>query len=70
MYFFNFRTLCIKLSFSLQKILEKNDAGDHFPLYAVCLGFELITMIISEVSFFSQEEISADKSGTCHLLVF
>jgi len=37
----------------VQKILEKNDAGDHFPLYAVCLGFELITMIISQVSFFS-----------------
>ncbi|WVY99526.1 hypothetical protein V8G54_025596 [Vigna mungo] len=58
-----------KLSFSVQKTLEKNDAGDHFPLYAVCLGFELITMIVSQVSFFSQEEMSADKSGTCYLLV-
>ncbi|ONI12371.1 hypothetical protein PRUPE_4G159900 [Prunus persica] len=31
-----------------QKIIEKNDAGDHFPLYATCLGFELLTMIISK----------------------
>ena len=34
----------------LQKVLEKNDAGDHFPLYAICLGFEILTMIISKVS--------------------
>ncbi|AES66560.2 gamma-glutamylhydrolase [Medicago truncatula] len=32
----------------LKKVLEKNDAGDYFPLYATCLGFELITMIVSE----------------------
>ncbi|KAH9723306.1 gamma-glutamyl hydrolase 2 [Citrus sinensis] len=31
-----------------KKILEKNDAGDHFPLYAHCLGFELLTMIIGK----------------------
>nr|AFK41094.1 unknown [Medicago truncatula] len=31
-----------------KKVLEKNDAGDYFPLYATCLGFELITMIVSE----------------------
>ncbi|KAF4363844.1 hypothetical protein F8388_000509 [Cannabis sativa] len=30
-----------------QKVLEKNDAGDHFPLYAICLGFEILTMSIS-----------------------
>ncbi|KAL1205707.1 Gamma-glutamyl hydrolase 2 [Cardamine amara subsp. amara] len=30
------------------KVLEKNDAGEHFPLYAICLGFELLTMIISQ----------------------
>ncbi|KAH9723301.1 gamma-glutamyl hydrolase 2 [Citrus sinensis] len=32
-----------------EKILEKNDAGDHFPVYAICLGFELLSMIVSEV---------------------
>ncbi|KAK9204257.1 hypothetical protein WN943_014515 [Citrus x changshan-huyou] len=31
-----------------KKILEKNDAGDHFPVYAICLGFELLSMIVSE----------------------
>ncbi|XP_057958380.1 gamma-glutamyl hydrolase 2-like isoform X2 [Malania oleifera] len=31
-----------------KKILEKNDAGEHFPLLATCLGFELLTMIISK----------------------
>ncbi|XVF88000.1 hypothetical protein PTKIN_Ptkin19aG0014000 [Pterospermum kingtungense] len=31
-----------------KKVLEKNDEGDHFPLYAICLGFELLTMIVSE----------------------
>lgn len=35
----------------VQKIIEKNDAGDHFPLYATCLGFELLTMIISKVNY-------------------
>ncbi|KAH9779193.1 gamma-glutamyl hydrolase 2 [Citrus sinensis] len=32
-----------------KKILEKNDVGDHFPVYAICLGFELLSMIVSEV---------------------
>ncbi|XP_071730097.1 gamma-glutamyl hydrolase 2-like isoform X1 [Rutidosis leptorrhynchoides] len=31
-----------------KQVLKKNDAGDHFPLFAICLGFELITMIISK----------------------
>ncbi|RAL49081.1 unnamed protein product [Cuscuta campestris] len=31
-----------------QNVLEKNVAGDHFPLLAICLGFELLTMIISK----------------------
>lgn len=28
--------------------LRKNDAGDTFPLLAICLGFELVTMMVSE----------------------
>ncbi|XP_028763695.1 gamma-glutamyl hydrolase 2-like [Neltuma alba] len=31
-----------------KKVLEKNDGGNHFPLYGICLGFELISMIVSE----------------------
>ncbi|KAI3730119.1 hypothetical protein L6452_18795 [Arctium lappa] len=30
------------------QVLKKNDAGDHFLLLAICLGFELLTMIISK----------------------
>ncbi|KAF8103498.1 hypothetical protein N665_0188s0432 [Sinapis alba] len=30
------------------KALERNDGGEHFPVYAICLGFELLTMIISQ----------------------
>jgi hypothetical protein len=39
----------------MQRILAKNDAGDHFPLYAICLGFELLTMIISQVAYVSHD---------------
>ncbi|KAK7244137.1 hypothetical protein RIF29_38955 [Crotalaria pallida] len=31
-----------------KKVLERNDGGDYFPLYATCLGFELLTMIVSK----------------------
>ncbi|KAL7143452.1 hypothetical protein ABFS83_08G191700 [Erythranthe nasuta] len=31
-----------------KNVRRKNDAGNHFPLLAICLGFELITMIVSE----------------------
>ncbi|KAL8505634.1 hypothetical protein ACS0TY_016754 [Phlomoides rotata] len=31
-----------------KEILRKNDTGDHFPLLAICLGFELVTKIVSE----------------------
>ncbi|XP_009106586.1 gamma-glutamyl hydrolase 2 [Brassica rapa] len=30
------------------RALERNDGGEHFPVYAICLGFELLTMIISQ----------------------
>ncbi|XP_011620471.1 gamma-glutamyl hydrolase 2 isoform X3 [Amborella trichopoda] len=29
-------------------VLERNDAGDHFPLVAICLNFELISIIVSQ----------------------
>ncbi|XP_021303594.1 gamma-glutamyl hydrolase 2 [Sorghum bicolor] len=31
-----------------QYVLDRNDAGDPFPLHAECLGFELISMIVSK----------------------
>ncbi|KAJ6966290.1 hypothetical protein NC652_003993 [Populus alba x Populus x berolinensis] len=34
-----------------KEVLARNDAGFHFPVYAICLGFEILTMIISEVIY-------------------
>ncbi|PKA65365.1 Gamma-glutamyl hydrolase [Apostasia shenzhenica] len=34
-----------------EETLSKNDAGDHFPLFGICLGFELISMIVSEDNY-------------------
>ncbi|KAL6838568.1 hypothetical protein ACP4OV_031624 [Aristida adscensionis] len=31
-----------------QYVLDRNDAGDPFPLLAECLGFELVSMIVSK----------------------
>lgn len=28
-------------------LLQANDAGDHFPLWGTCLGFELLSVIQS-----------------------
>lgn len=50
LYIFALQLLDVLFACCLQKVLAKNDAGDHFPLYAICLGFELLTMIISEVT--------------------
>lgn len=33
-----------------QIILDRNDAGEHFPLLAICLGFELVTKAINKVT--------------------
>ncbi|CAL0326499.1 unnamed protein product [Lupinus luteus] len=32
----------------LKIAFQRNDAGEHFPIYGISLGFELITIIISE----------------------
>nr|GFA33445.1 gamma-glutamyl hydrolase 2-like [Tanacetum cinerariifolium] len=32
----------------ITQVLKKNDAGEHFSLLAICLGFELVTMIVSK----------------------
>ncbi|GER53966.1 gamma-glutamyl hydrolase [Striga asiatica] len=29
-------------------VIKKNEAGSHFPLIAICLGFELLAMIVSK----------------------
>lgn len=47
-----------------KKILEKNDAGDHFPLLAICLGFELLTMIISKDNNILESFKATDQAST------
>ncbi|XP_028763816.1 gamma-glutamyl hydrolase 2 isoform X2 [Neltuma alba] len=46
-----------------KKVLEKNDGGNHFPLYGICLGFELISMIVSK-DHNILEEFSASNQAT------
>ncbi|XP_054814424.1 gamma-glutamyl hydrolase 2-like isoform X2 [Prosopis cineraria] len=47
-----------------KKVLEKNDGGHHFPLYATCLGFELITMIVSEDNNILEEVSATNQAST------
>ncbi|GAA0139919.1 cysteine protease [Lithospermum erythrorhizon] len=47
-----------------QKVLKKNDEGDHFPLVAICLGFELLTMIISQDMNILEQFSAADSAST------
>ncbi|KAL3508786.1 hypothetical protein ACH5RR_028187 [Cinchona calisaya] len=47
-----------------KKVLEKNDAGDHFPLVAICLGFELLTMIISKDNNILEQFSAVDQAST------
>ncbi|MED6198307.1 Gamma-glutamyl hydrolase 2 [Stylosanthes scabra] len=46
-----------------KKVLERNDGGDHFPLYAICLGFELITMIVSGDNNILEEFSASDQAS-------
>ncbi|KAK3424522.1 hypothetical protein EUGRSUZ_F01292 [Eucalyptus grandis] len=50
------------------KVLAKNDAGDHFPLYGICLGFELLTMIISKDKSILEEFNAADQACTLQFI--
>nr|DAD37759.1 TPA_asm: hypothetical protein HUJ06_008400 [Nelumbo nucifera] len=45
-------------------VLEKNDSGDHFPLFAICLGFELLSMIISKDDGILERFNALDQAST------
>ncbi|KAF3442376.1 hypothetical protein FNV43_RR16292 [Rhamnella rubrinervis] len=47
-----------------KEILERNDAGDHFPSYAIWLGFELILMIITKDRRILEPFNAADMAST------
>ncbi|KAK4285859.1 hypothetical protein QN277_002496 [Acacia crassicarpa] len=57
LYFETIRTI-------FKKVLEKNDGGHHFPLYATCLGFELVTMIVSEDNNILEEVSARNQAST------
>ncbi|KAJ4980419.1 hypothetical protein NE237_031256 [Protea cynaroides] len=47
-----------------EQVLEKNDLGEHFPLFATCLGFELLNMIISKDVNILERFKASDQSST------
>lgn len=51
-----------------KKVLEKNDAGEYFPLYAICLGFELLTMAISKDRNILEEFSAVDQASTLQFM--
>ncbi|MQL81011.1 hypothetical protein Taro_013456 [Colocasia esculenta] len=51
-----------------EKILERNDAGDHFPLFAICLGFEILSMIISKDNNILEQFSARDQASTLQFI--
>lgn len=51
-----------------KKVLQKNDEGDHFPLYAICLGFELLSMIISQNNDILESFKATDQASTLQFI--
>lgn len=51
-----------------KNVLSKNDAGDHFPLLAICLGFELLTMAVSQDNNVLEKFNAADQASTLQFM--
>ncbi|XP_071725936.1 gamma-glutamyl hydrolase 2-like [Rutidosis leptorrhynchoides] len=49
-------------------VLKKNDAGEHFPLLAICLGFELLTMIVSKNNNILESFSASDQASTLQFM--
>ncbi|KAL8524206.1 hypothetical protein ACS0TY_013974 [Phlomoides rotata] len=61
--------LYLKVVTSIFKdVVEKNDAGDHFPLFAVCLGFELVSMIVGEDNNILENFSASDQASTLQFM--
>ncbi|MCD7468606.1 Gamma-glutamyl hydrolase 2 [Datura stramonium] len=56
--------LYFELRSSFKKVMEKNDAGEHFPLLAICLGFELLTMIVPQDNNILEEFSASHQAST------
>ncbi|GJS42583.1 gamma-glutamyl hydrolase 2-like protein [Tanacetum coccineum] len=50
------------------QVLKKNDAGEHFPLLAICLGFELVTMIVSKNNNILEAFSASDQASTLQFM--
>ncbi|KAL3821267.1 hypothetical protein ACJIZ3_007172 [Penstemon smallii] len=51
-----------------KNVLRNNDAGDHFPLLAICLGFELLTMVVSKDNNILEEFSASDQASTLQFM--
>ncbi|CAH1434461.1 unnamed protein product [Lactuca virosa] len=51
-----------------KQVLKKNDEGDHFPLLAICLGFELLTMIVSKNNKILEQFSASDQASTLQFM--
>ncbi|KAF9666690.1 hypothetical protein SADUNF_Sadunf16G0255000 [Salix dunnii] len=51
-----------------KEVLARNDAGFHFPVYAICLGFEILTMIISEDNQILETYNATDQASTLQFM--
>jgi len=51
----------------LQKALEKNDVGDHFPVLGINLGGNLLIKIVADVSSISKETLK-EQYVNCYKL--
>ncbi|KAJ6811940.1 gamma-glutamyl hydrolase 2-like [Iris pallida] len=47
-----------------QIVLDKNDAGEHFPLFGICLGFEIISMIVTKDHDICERFSAADEASS------
>ncbi|KAJ9562793.1 hypothetical protein OSB04_007953 [Centaurea solstitialis] len=46
------------------QVLKKNDAGHHFPLLALCLGFELVMMAVSKNNEILESFSASNQAST------
>ncbi|GER29148.1 gamma-glutamyl hydrolase [Striga asiatica] len=54
------------IDFIFKIVMSKNDDVDHFPLLGICLGFELLTMIVSEDRNILEPFDAANHASTLH----
>ncbi|XP_026455256.1 gamma-glutamyl hydrolase 2-like [Papaver somniferum] len=51
-----------------KRVLKRNNAGDHFPLLAICLGFELLSKVISKDPDILEKFSAQDHASTLQFI--